>query len=77
LPFRFEVAKDSFGSLSDFHLFTSLKGWLKGKRYNDIDEVRADMQEYFDSKPVEFYARGFTKLPDIWEEIIGFDGDYA
>jgi histone-lysine N-methyltransferase SETMAR len=62
---------------SDFHLFTSLKNWLKGKRYADIDEVRAGVQEYFDSKPAEFYARGFTKLPDIWEEIIGFDGDYV
>jgi histone-lysine N-methyltransferase SETMAR len=62
---------------SDFHLFTSFKGWLKGKRYADMDEVRAGVQEFFDSKPAEFYARGFTKLPDIWEEIIAFDGDYV
>src|SRR5271170_7319537 len=62
---------------SDFHLFRSLKSWLKSKRFNNLDEVRAGIQEYFDSKPVEFYTRGFTKLPDIWEEIIAFDGDYV
>jgi [histone H3]-lysine36 N-dimethyltransferase SETMAR len=62
---------------SDFHLFTSLKGWLKGRHYNDIEEVRAGIQDYFDSKPVEFYARGFAKLPDIWDEIIALDGDYV
>jgi histone-lysine N-methyltransferase SETMAR len=62
---------------SDNHLFPSLKCWLKGKRFNNIDEVRAGVQEYFDSKPTEFYKRGFTKLPDIWEEIIGLDGEYV
>ena len=61
---------------SDFHLFTSLKGWLKGKRFSDVEEAKDAVQEYFDSKPVEFYARGFSKLPDIWEEIIALDGDY-
>jgi histone-lysine N-methyltransferase SETMAR len=62
---------------SDFHLFTSLKGWLKGKRFSNVQEAENAVQEYFNSKPIEFYARAFSKLPDIWEEIIGFDGDYV
>ena len=62
---------------SDFHLFRSLKGWLKGKRYGSIDEVRAGVQEFFDSKDAEFYARGINKLVDRWEEIIQYDGDYC
>lgn len=62
---------------SDFHLFRSLKGWLKGKRYQTIDEVREGIQEFFDSKGPDFYARGINNLVDRWEEIIEFNGDYC
>jgi histone-lysine N-methyltransferase SETMAR len=62
---------------SDFHLFVSFKSWLKGKQFNNVNEVKNAVQEYFDSKSAEFYARGFSKLPDIWEEIIALDGDYV
>jgi histone-lysine N-methyltransferase SETMAR len=62
---------------SDFHLFRSLKGWLKGKRYGTVEEVRAEVQEFFDSKGGDFYVRGINNLVDRWEEIIHFGGDYC
>jgi len=62
---------------SDFHLFRSLKGWLKGRRYRTVDQLRAGIQEFFDSKNEEFYARGINILVDRWEEIIQYDGDYC
>lgn len=61
----------------DFHLFRSLKSWLKGRRYNSEDELRAGIQEYFDSKDVEFYRRGINNLVDRWEQVITYDGDYC
>lgn len=62
---------------SDYHLFRSLKGWLKGKKYNTVDAVKAGIQEFFDSKDEDFYARGINNLVDRWEEIIHFGGDYC
>lgn len=62
---------------SDFHLFRSLKGWLKGRQFNSVDETRAAIQEFFDSKDVDFYRRGFDNLVDRWQQVIVFDGDYC
>lgn len=62
---------------SDYHLFRSFKGWLKGKRYDDIDELKAGIQEFFDSKPAQFYQRGIYNLLDRWDQIITYEGDYC
>ena len=62
---------------SDFHLFRSLKNWLKGRRFNSIDEVRTGIQQFFDSKDLDFYQRGINNLVDRWEQIVAFDGDYV
>lgn len=62
---------------SDFHLFRSLKNWLKGRKFNSTNDVRIGIQEFFDSKNAEFYARGIDGLVDRWEHIIAFDGDYC
>lgn len=62
---------------SDFHLFRSLKKWLKGRRFGSIDEVREGIQQYFDSKDLDFYQRGINNLVDRWEQVVAFDGDYC
>ena len=40
---------------SGFHLFRSLKGWLKQKRYGSIDEVRTGIEEFFEFKDAESF----------------------
>lgn len=62
---------------SDFHLFRSLKHWLRGKRFTSIVEVEVGIQEFFDSKDFDFYERGINGLVDRWEQVIAFDGDYC
>lgn len=62
---------------SDFHLFRSLKNWLKCKRFNSVNEIRMGIQAFFDSKDTDFYARGINGLVDRWEQIIAFNGDYC
>jgi histone-lysine N-methyltransferase SETMAR len=62
---------------SDYHLFRSLKSWLKGRNFNTVDEARVGVQEFFDSKDQHFYGRGIDNLVDRWEQIIAFDGDYV
>lgn len=61
---------------SDFHLFRSLQHFLKGKRFDDIDEMQESLEEFFDSKDVDFYRRGIEKLPEKWQEVIDVDGEY-
>ena len=62
---------------SDFHLFRSLKNWLKGRRFNSVDDVRVGIQEFFNSKDFYFYERGINNLVDRWEQTVAFDGDYC
>lgn len=61
---------------SDFHLFRSLQHFLKGKRFENIDEMSEALEEFFDSKDVDFYRRGIMKLPEKWQEVIEVDGEY-
>jgi histone-lysine N-methyltransferase SETMAR len=61
---------------SDFHLFRSLQHYLKGKRFENINEMQESLEEFFDSKDAEFYRRGIMKLPEKWEEVIEVDGEY-
>jgi [histone H3]-lysine36 N-dimethyltransferase SETMAR len=55
---------------SDFHLFRSLVHFLRGKIFNNEEEIRQALDEYFALINVDFYCRGFEKLPKIWEKII-------
>lgn len=61
---------------SDFHLFRSLQHFLKGKQFEDINQMREALQEFFDSKDADFYRRGIEKLPEKWQEVIDVEGDY-
>lgn len=61
---------------SDFHLFRLLQHFLKGKRLENIDEMREVLQEFFDSKGADFYRRGIEKLSEKWQEVIDVDGNY-
>ena len=61
---------------SDFHLFRSLEHFLRGKVFNNEEEIHQALDEYFTSKNVDFYCRGFEKLPKIWEKIIDYNGEY-
>lgn len=61
---------------SDYHLFRSLQSFLRGKKFDNVDKARESLREFFDSKDADFYRRGIEKLPERWQEVIDFDGDY-
>jgi len=48
---------------TDYHLFRSLQHYLTNKRYANEDDVKYDIQIFFDQKPREFYRRGIESLP--------------
>lgn len=61
---------------SDYHVFLSLKNFLRGKRFRNQTEVEAALRDYFDSKETEFWTRGIKKLPKRWLQVYYNRGDY-
>jgi histone-lysine N-methyltransferase SETMAR len=63
-------------SPSDFHLFRSLEHWLAKNKFRNIEHLRRELTNWFDSKEVEFWRRGIDLLPERWEKCVQADGDY-
>ena len=61
---------------SDFHLFRSLSNALRGVSFNNDVELRAWLDEFFESRPGDFYRRGIEKLIERWEEVVNNNGEY-
>ena len=61
---------------TDFHLFNSLSNFLRGHQFADESEVNAMLDNLFDSKPQEYYRRGFESLYDRWTQIVENEGSY-
>lgn len=62
---------------SDYHLFRSLKNFLRGKKFAKPEEVESALEEYFASKRgTDFYERGIRKLPAKWRKVVDSQGDY-
>lgn len=55
----------------------SLKNWLAGKFFSDLDDLVADIKAWIASKDRYLFARGIDRLPSKWEAAIEVDGDYA
>lgn len=62
---------------SDFHLFRSLSNALKDVSFDDENELDTWLNEWFKSKPAQFFKQGFEKMINRWEEVINNGGDYV
>lgn len=61
---------------SDYHLFRSLQNHLKGKKFDDQNQLENDLKTYFTSKPEKFYLDGIMELQRKWKRVIDANGDY-
>jgi histone-lysine N-methyltransferase SETMAR len=61
---------------SDYHLFLSLRNYLRNKHYEDFDELKSDLTVFLESQPASFYKRGIERLPARWEKVVENNGDY-
>ena len=62
---------------SDYHLFPKLKEHLSGKRFNNDDEVKAEVRSFLNSMEVNWYDMGIQKLPLRLQKCIDRNGDYV
>ena len=61
---------------SDYHLFRSLKHFLRGKPFINYDDLKTAVTNFFASQSLEFWMKGIEDLPNRWEKVINCDGDY-
>ena len=58
---------------TDFHFFRSASNGMQGILFSIDVELRAWLDEFFESKPGDFYQRG---IENLMEEIVRSKGDY-
>ena len=61
---------------SDYHLFRSLKNFVRDQQFTGVDHITSTLAEFFDSQPAEFWQRGIQSLPDRWRQVIDAQGEY-
>ncbi|CAK9809216.1 Mariner Mos1 transposase [Anthophora quadrimaculata] len=58
------------------YLFLSLKNSLRNKSFKSISEIKTHLDEYFASKPQQFWKEGIMRLPERWKKVIEQNGSY-
>ncbi|CAK9820384.1 Mariner Mos1 transposase [Anthophora quadrimaculata] len=61
---------------SDFHLFRSTQNSLNGKIFNDADDVKSHLIQFFIGKNQKFYEHRIMTLPERWQKVIDKNGQY-
>ncbi|UYV75064.1 hypothetical protein LAZ67_12002287 [Cordylochernes scorpioides] len=59
---------------TDYHLFHSMSNHMRSTTFDDEDDLKTWLNNFFDTKPGEFWRSGINKLVEHWEEVS--DGDY-
>ena len=61
---------------SDYHLFRSMQKSLNGKIFNDADDVKSHLIQFFADKNQKFYEHGIMILPERWQKVIEKNGQH-
>ena len=61
---------------SDYYLFSNLKRWLCGRRFESDEEVEWKTEGYFGGFDESYYLEGIEKLKDRWTRRIQLKGEY-
>jgi histone-lysine N-methyltransferase SETMAR len=61
---------------TDYHLLHSLSNHVREKKFDDEDDLKMDLVNFFDQKSQDFYERGILSLPEHWRQVIDSNGAY-
>lgn len=64
-------------TLSDFHLFPTLKKHFGDRRFNSTHEIEAAVTDYFKNLDAKSYSVGIGKLVLRYEKCLERFGDYV
>lgn len=61
---------------SDFHLFRAMAHFLRGKRFENKEDLGKRLSTFFESKSAEWYQNGIRKIAERWALVCENDGFY-
>ena len=61
---------------SDYYLFRFLQNSFNGKTFNDDEDVKSHLVQFFADKDENFYKCGIMNLPERWQKVIEQNGKY-
>ncbi|XP_048252672.1 histone-lysine N-methyltransferase SETMAR-like [Haliotis rufescens] len=62
---------------SDFHLFPRLKKNLRGRRFEDDNELTVAVEGWLGDQNVDFYRSGISDWQTRWNKCVELGGDYV
>ena len=62
---------------SDFHLFTKLKDFLAGTKFQNDEELKEAVTAYLNTLAAEEYDTGIQKLVTRYDKCLNLFGDYV
>ena len=62
---------------SDFHLFPTMKSFLKGKHFSGDEELISEVKSWLQAQSVDFYRRGLHSCIKRWEKCVNLGGTYV
>ena len=62
---------------SDYYLFSKLKKDLRGRKFDDEEEVKTAVMEHFADKEPEYFLKGIELLVHRCEKCVEIKGDYV
>jgi len=63
-------------ALTDYHLFHSLSNHLREKKFDDENDLKINLVNFFGQKCQDFYERGILSLSERWRQVIDSNGAY-
>ena len=61
---------------SDYFLFRSLQNSLNDKNFNNDDDIKSYLIQFFANKNQKFYEHGIMMLPERWQKVIHQNGQH-
>jgi [histone H3]-lysine36 N-dimethyltransferase SETMAR len=61
---------------TDYHLFHSLADHLREKQFDEENDLKTYLGNFFNQKSQDFYKRGIFSLPERWRQVVDSNGAY-
>ena len=61
---------------TDYHLFRSLSNQMRGVTFDGEEDLKNWLNNFFDTRPGDFWRNGINKLVERWEEVVNSNGEY-
>ncbi|UYV72294.1 SETMAR [Cordylochernes scorpioides] len=59
---------------TDYHLLHSMSNHMRGTTFDDEEDLKTWLNNFFDTRSGDFWRNGINKLVEIWEEVVNNNG---